>query len=109
MSHVVHVEVEWDAESAEHIRTRSARYVGSTDIEPEWTTEAVNDPDRLVDEPDPKSAHANSARVVGYSPTAQMVVTVVALRDAHGLLHGASAWKTTGAALRQYLEGKTDE
>lgn len=102
MSHVEHIEVEWDAESAEHIRTRSARYVGSTDIEPEWTTEVVNDPD-------PKSAHANSVRTIGYSAGAQMVVTVVALRDTHGVLHGASAWKTTGAALRQYLEGKTDE
>jgi hypothetical protein len=32
---------------------------------------------RLVDEPDPKSRHLNSVRTTGYSPTAQMVITVV--------------------------------
>ena len=31
-----------------------------------------------------------------------MVITVVALRDAQGIQHGATAWKTRGAALRQY-------
>jgi hypothetical protein len=72
-----------------------------TDIDPSWTAEAVSDPQRLVDEPDPKSSHLNSVRTIGYSPTAQIVITVVALRDARGI-HGATAWKTRGAALRQY-------
>ncbi|HVX43247.1 MAG TPA: transposase [Mycobacteriales bacterium] len=97
--------IEWDAKSADHIRTRSDRYEGAIDVAPEWTAEVVVDPDRLVDEPDPNSAHANSVRIVGYSFSAQMVITVVALRDRYGGLHGASAWKTTGVALRQYLEG----
>lgn len=95
----------WDAAAARHIRTRSARYPGAIDIEPAWTSNVVTDPERLVDEPDPHSAHANSARIVGYSPQAGTVLTVVALRDRHGVLHGASAWKTRGAALRQYREG----
>lgn len=102
-------EIEWDEEAAHHIISRSVRYPGAVDIEPAWTTEAVNDPDRLVDEPDPNSAHANSVRVVGYSTTAQMVISVVALRDRRGVLHGASAWKTRGAPLRQYLEGQSDD
>ncbi|MGH3769271.1 MAG: hypothetical protein ACRDTX_29680, partial [Pseudonocardiaceae bacterium] len=42
----------------------------------------------------PQSAHANSVRIVGYSPSAGMLITVVALRDRHGVLHGASAWRT---------------
>lgn len=107
MSHVERIE--WDAESADHIRTRSGRYAGAVDIRPGWTTEGVTDPNRLVDEPDPKWVHANSVRIVGYSPSAQMVITVVALRDRYGVLHGASAWKTTGAPLRQYLEERTDD
>ena len=102
MSYVPAERIEWDDEAAAHIRTRSARYPGDTDIDPDWTAEAVNDPQRLVDEPDPKSRHLNSVRTTGYSPTAQMVITVVALRDARGTQHGASAWKTRGAALRQY-------
>jgi len=101
--------IEWDPESAHHIRTRSDRYAGAFDIDPAWTMEVVADPDRLVDEPDPKSAQANSVRIVGYSLTAQVVVTVVALRDRAGVLHGASAWKTSGAPLRQYLEGSSDD
>ena len=102
MSYVPAERIEWDDEAAAHIRTRSARYPGDTDIDPDWTAEVVNDPQRLVDEPDPKSRHLNSVRTTGYSPTAQMVITVVALRDAQGIQHGATAWKTRGAALRQY-------
>lgn len=78
-------------------------------MSPEWTVEAVNDPDRLVDEPDPNSAHANSVRIVGYSPSARTVLTVVALRSADRVLHGATAWKTTGATRRQYEEAKNDD
>jgi hypothetical protein len=101
--------IEWADEAASHIRARSARYADAVGIEPEWTDEVVNDPNRLVDEPDPKSAHLNSVRTVGYSPTARMVITVAALRAADGTLHGASAWKTTGVALRQYWEGLSDD
>lgn len=98
----------WDADAAHHIRTRSERYPDAIDIEPDWTAEVVNDPDRIVDEPDPQSAHANSVRVVGYSPSALMVITVVALRDQHGVLHGATAWRSTGKQRRQYQEGVVD-
>ncbi|MDT7566783.1 MAG: hypothetical protein QOG76_5407 [Pseudonocardiales bacterium] len=101
--------IEWADEAASHLRARSARYADAVGIEPEWTDEVVNDPNRLVDEPDPKSAHLNSVRTVGYSPTARMVITVAALRAADGTLRGASAWKTTGGALRQYWEGLSDD
>lgn len=76
--------IEWDDDAAQHIRTRSQRYPDALDIEPEWTAEAVNDPDRIVDEPDPFSAHAKSVRVVGYSHSGALLITVVALRDRHG-------------------------
>lgn len=102
MSYVPAERIEWDDAAAAHIRSRSACYPGDIDIDPDWTAEAVNDPQRLVDEPDPKSSHLNSVRTIGYSPTAQIVITVVALRDAGGIQHGATAWKTRGAALRQY-------
>ena len=101
--------IEWDGKASDHIRTRSARYANAHDIAPAWTVEVVNDPDRLVDEPDPRSVHVNSVRIVGYSPTAGMVITVVALRDVRGVLHGASAWKTRGAPLRRYWEGNSYE
>ncbi|HEY9413365.1 MAG TPA: hypothetical protein VIQ30_01290 [Pseudonocardia sp.] len=91
--------IEWDEDAAHHIRTRSERYPDAVDIEP----------DRIVDEPDPHSAHANSVRVVGYSPSASLVVTVVALRDQHGVLHGATAWRSNSKQRRQYQEGAVDD
>lgn len=101
--------IEWEDDAAHHICTRSQRYADAVDIEPEWTVEALNDPDRIADEPDLLSAHANSVRVVGYSHSAAMLITVVALRDRHGVLHGATAWHTTGRQRRQYREGRTDD
>ena len=68
MSHVGE-RISWDDAATDHIRTRSARYPAAADIDPAWTVEVVHDPDRLVDEPDPRSAHINSVRIVGYSPT----------------------------------------
>src|SRR5664280_741846 len=59
--------ISWDDAATDHIRTRSARYPAAADIDPAWTVEVVHDPDRLVDEPDPRSAHINSVRIVGYS------------------------------------------
>ncbi len=101
--------IEWSEKARDHLRTRSIRYADAVDIDPAWTVEVINDPDRLVEEPDSRSAHANSARIVGYSPTARMVITVVALRGADGVLRGASAWKTRGAPRRQYWKGAGDE
>lgn len=105
----MHERIERDVDAAHHIRTRSQRYPDAVDIEPEWTVEVVADPDRIVDEPDPLSGHANSVRVVGYSHSAAMVITVVALRDGRGVLHGATAWRTTGKPRRQYWEGGSDD
>jgi len=101
--------IQWADGAVHHIRTRSQRYPDAVDIEPAWTGVAVDDPDRIVDEPDPQSAYANSVRLVGYSPSAATVITVVALRDPQGVLHGASAWRTTCKPRRQYWEGRFDD
>ena len=54
----VPVDLWWDAEDTEHIRSRSTRYPHVTDIEPEWTLQAAADPARVVRDPDPKSRAA---------------------------------------------------
>jgi hypothetical protein len=92
----------WDDDDAEHIRTRSSRYPGAIDVEPAWTLEAAGDPHRIVRAPDPRS-DAGYTRVVGYSPTAGFVLTVIIDPDDDS---GVSAWKTRGADLRAYLTGK---
>lgn len=66
----------WDEEGAAPIRGRSNRYPGATDIEPEWTLEAAANPTRVIRDPDPKSRAAYT-RLIGYSPGAEFVVTVI--------------------------------
>lgn len=92
----------WDPADAEHILTRSTRYPGGYDIEPAWTQEAAADTHRIVREPDPKS-RVGYTRLIGYSHTAGFVLTVII--DPHDD-SGVTAWKTRGADLRDYLEGK---
>lgn len=89
----------WDSEDAEHIRTRSARYPGAVDLEPAWTLETAADPDC---EPDPKS-RAGYTRLIGHSPSARAVLTVIIDSDDGS---GVTAWITRGADLRHYLDSK---
>ncbi len=91
----------WDEDDAEYIRRRSDRYPGAVDIEPVWTLEAAVDPRRVVRNPDPKS-HSGAMRLIGYSPSAGFVLTVII--DPVDMA-GVTAWKTRGADLRRYLEG----
>lgn len=92
----------WDDEGAEHIRSRSMRYPGATDIEPASTLEASADPHRIVRDPDPKSSWGY-VRLIGYSPTAGAVLTVIMRPSDHA---GVTAWRTRGADLREYQHGK---
>lgn len=96
------VELWWDPDDAAHIRSRSSRYPGATDIEPGWTLQAAADPARVVRDPDPRS-NAAYIRLIGYSPDAGFVLTVII--DPHDF-SGVTAWKTRGADLRDYLDRK---
>ena|SRR5699024_5252102 len=89
----------WDEEDAAHIRGRSTRYPGAIDLEPEWTLEAAADPARVVRDPDPKSRAAYT-RLIGYSPSAGFVLTVIIDPEDSS---GVTAWKTRGIDLRHYL------
>lgn len=95
-------ELWWDDEDAEHIRTRSSRYPEAHDIEPAWTIEAASDPHRVSWGSDSRS-RAGYTRLIGYSSTAGFVLTVIIDPTDNS---GVTAWKTRGADLRNYLEGK---
>jgi len=73
----------------------------------EWTSEAAADPRAMVIDPDPRSG-SGAIRIVGYSPTAGFVLTVIAARI-EGELWGVTAWKTTGAERRSYQEAHDDD
>ena len=94
----------WSEEALDHIRTRSSRYPGAIDIDPVWTSEAMDDPDALWYEPDSKTKSGLGIRIIGYSIGAGFVVTVIAYRK-HGRLRGATAFKASGSDLRAYREG----
>jgi hypothetical protein len=78
--------------------TAATRYPGATDLEPTWTLEAVADPRRVVLDPDPKS-RTGAVRIIGYSASAGFVVTIIATGGARP---GVTAWKSSGADLRDY-------
>ncbi len=69
----------WTQARAEHIATRSYRYPDAIDIDPAWATEAAADPHARTSDPDPRS-HTGAVRLVGYSPAAGFVITVIANR-----------------------------
>jgi hypothetical protein len=87
----------------EYIRTRSARRVGDTDIDPAWADEAFADDDALVDSPDPASGSGQTDRLIGYSPSARMVIVVTYLRE--GLM-GVNAWRANQTQARRYWEDR---
>lgn len=95
--------INWE-HRGEYIRTRSQRRVGDTDIEPAWADEAVADPDaaRLV--PDPASKSGQTIRVIGYSVTAGLVVTVILLPTEDEVI-GVNAWKANDSDIRRYRKG----
>ena len=99
-NHDVPVELWWDAEDAEHIRSRSTRYPHATDIEPEWTLAGGGRPRRR----DPRSRPQEQGGLHPahrYSSGAGFVLTVIIdPQDSSGV----TAWKTRGADLRNYLE-----
>ena len=63
------VRVDW-SKRADYIRTRHA-------VEPSWANEAVEDDHVVWLQPDPASRNGHSVPVVGYSTSAQQVLTVI--------------------------------
>lgn len=87
----------------EYIRTRSHRRPGDTDIDPGWANEAYTDSAAVIASPDPASKTGRTDRLLGYSPTARMVITVIYLRDE---LIGVNAWRANTSDTRRYWEAQ---
>lgn len=92
--------------------SRRGHYIRSRhQIEPGWATEAVNDPDAYWVDPDPASTSGAAVRIIGYSTTADMTVTVIVLRAdtdpsdrPDGDWWGANAWPANTRDTRIYRE-----
>ena len=71
-----------------------------------WAEEALDDPEALRIEPDPASKSGRSVRMVGYSPSAGFLVTVITLTDG-GTTYGVNAWRSSETDVRRYGEERT--
>jgi hypothetical protein len=73
-------------------------------VKPAWADEAVTDPERVVLQPDPSSKSGRGVRIIGYSPTARGLVTVILL-DNDGVTYGVNGWRSNSTDQRRYREG----
>ena len=71
----------------------------------EQANEALEDPEMLVIDPDPRSVTGDSVRIIGYSSTAQEVLTVVVVVH-DGQAYGATAWRANKHERRLYRGGE---
>ena len=76
-------------------------HLAETGVTVEQANEALGDPEMLVIDPDPRSVTGESVRVIGYSSTAQEVLTVVVVIH-DGQVHGATAWRANKYERRLY-------
>jgi hypothetical protein len=67
----------------------------------EQVGQALDDPKRLVIDPDPRSVTGESVRVIGYSDAAEEVLTVVVVIH-DGRVYGATAWRASARELLLY-------
>ena len=113
-SDLVFREVDW-SEAAEHIRNRSGRRrrPSEFDVEPEWATEALADPNRNAGSAGSRSAL--TVKVLGWSPSAparepgqrgRLLKVIVAPKDhpPGGRWWGATAMDANESDRRRYEE-----
>ena len=76
-------------------------YIAKHGVTSAQADEAIADPERVVINPDPASKSGRGVRIIGYSTTAQAVLTVIVLDD-EGTTHGVNAWKANARDQRLY-------
>jgi uncharacterized DUF497 family protein len=80
-------------------------HVAEKGLTVEQADEALEDPERLIIDPDPRSVTGDSVRIIGYSSTAQKVLTVVVVIP-DGQVYGGTAWRANRHELRRYRGGE---
>ena len=68
--------------------------------------EALNDPERVVIDPDYNSKSGLSVRIIGYSESAGALLTVLVIND-NGHEYGINGWHSNAKDHRIYEEGAT--
>jgi uncharacterized DUF497 family protein len=72
----------------------------------EQANEALADDERILVDPDPKSRSGQSARLIGYSPSAAAVLVVILVHreDRPGAWWGANGWRPNSTDRRTYQQ-----
>ena len=76
-------------------------YIAKHGVTPAEAEEAIADPDRVVLNPDPASKSGRGVRLIGYSITAQAMLTVIVFDD-EGVTIGVNAWKANQKDQQRY-------
>lgn len=72
-------------------------------ITPAIANEALEDPNRLVIDPDYNSTSGRSVRIIGFSPMAGDIITVIVMAD-KGIEYGVNGWVSNATDRRLYQE-----
>ncbi|CAN5301096.1 hypothetical protein BH24ACT12_BH24ACT12_10150 [soil metagenome] len=72
-------------------------------VTPDEADEAVDDPERIVINPDCNSTSGRSTRIIGFSATAGDLLTVIVLVEDNAT-YGVNAWRSNARDRRIYLE-----
>lgn len=90
------IEPDWKSAGGQHMWD-------SHQITPAEANQAVNDADAVWFDPDPKSKSGLSGRVIGWSHTAEAVLTVILVHTEDGEgWYGGNAWPSNAADRRHY-------
>ncbi|MDO9396144.1 MAG: hypothetical protein Q7T71_06345 [Herbiconiux sp.] len=75
-------------------------------IRPAWASAVLADPDCVVIDPDYNSKSGRSVRIIGLSPEARAIVTVI-VTEPRGRMCGVNAWESNSRDQRIYEERKS--
>ena len=87
---------------------RGAYMRGKHGITPAIADEALEDPNRVVIDPDYNSESGKSVRIIGFSVTADDVITVIVLEN-DGIEYGVNGWTANEKDRRVYAAGSEGE
>jgi hypothetical protein len=82
---------------------RGEYIIAKHQVAPQQANEALADPERVVIDPDYTSKSGIGIRTIGYSTSAQAVLTVITVEH-EGIIYGATAFKAT-RDLKYYNQG----
>jgi uncharacterized DUF497 family protein len=83
-------------------------YIAKHGITPEQADEALNDANAVIFDPDYNTKSGRQVRTLGYSPSAQAVLSVITL-DNGDAVWGVNAWQSNSRDRRYYRQGGPDE